>query len=65
MEGQPMSNEDRSTKVYVRCEGCGKIVRPEPGREAPEGWIVLGKSEQFNATRVVCSDECRERAEAR
>jgi hypothetical protein len=60
-----MSNEDRATKVYIRCEGCGKIVRPEMGKDAPADWIVLGPSEQFNTTRVVCSDACRQRVEAR
>jgi hypothetical protein len=59
-----MSTQDTSTKVYTRCEGCGKIVRPEPGREVPEGWIDLGTSARFNAPRVVCTIACQQKVEA-
>jgi hypothetical protein len=59
-----MSIEDKTTKVYMRCEGCGKIARPEAGVGLPPGWIDLGVSPKFNAPRVVCSIECRKKAEA-
>jgi hypothetical protein len=59
-----MSNEDKKTKVYTRCEGCGKIARPEPGVALPAGWIELGVSPKFNAPRVVCSTDCRTKVDA-
>jgi hypothetical protein len=59
-----MSTEDTSTKVYTRCEGCGKIVRPEAGRDLPDGWIDLGISARSNAPRVACSSACQRKVEA-
>jgi hypothetical protein len=58
-----MSIEDKKTKTYTRCEACGKIARPEGDERVPGGWIELGRSEQFNAPRVVCSVECRRKIE--
>ena len=55
--------DERVTKVYIRCEACGKIVRPEAGRAVPEGWIELQASDQFNARRAVCSQACLEKVE--
>ena len=57
-----MSIEDKKTKVYTRCEACGKIARSE-GQELPGGWIELGRSKDFNAPRVVCSTECQRKIE--
>jgi hypothetical protein len=58
-----MSIDDKKTKVYTRCEACGKIARPDDNAAVPDGWIELGRSEKFNAPRVVCSEECRRKSE--
>ncbi len=54
--------EEQRTKVYTRCEVCGKIVRPDGNSDVPEGWVVLGKTPGFNATRVACSAACAAKA---
>ena len=57
-----MSRPDERTKVYTRCESCGKIARPEPGRELPEGWINLGMAPEDD--RVGTAQDHAERAAA-
>jgi hypothetical protein len=58
-------DDKRKTKVYTRCEGCGKVARPTEGASLPEGWIDLGRAPGFNASRAVCSAECQRKIEAR
>ncbi len=55
-----MSRPDERTKVYTRCEACGKIARPDPGQELPDGWISLGTAPGYNAPRAVCSKACQQ-----
>lgn len=61
-----MSDTDRKrTQVYLRCEVCGKIARPDPDAPSgalPAGWIDLGTSPKHNAARAVCSETCRDLA---
>jgi len=59
-----MSDDNKTTKVYARCEACCKISRPEAGAELPVGWIALGRSTEFNAPRAVCSTECQRKVSA-
>jgi hypothetical protein len=62
-----MTRDDRKkTKVYTRCEACGKVARTHDDRDGlPDGWIDLGRSPGFNAARAVCSAECQRKVEAR
>jgi hypothetical protein len=53
--------DEHPTTIYTRCEGCGKIQRPTPGGELPEGWIALDPGAQSNAGRAVCSPACAEK----
>jgi hypothetical protein len=52
--------DEKATRIYTRCEVCGKIVPPEPGRELPDGWIAIETELPTNAPAAVCSTECQE-----
>jgi hypothetical protein len=50
--------DEKKTRVYTRCEVCGKIVRPDSDTELPAGWIPIEGPEPSNAPRAVCSEVC-------
>jgi len=55
------NGDEHPTRIYTRCEGCGKIVRPNADGTLPEGWIALDPGMQHNAGRAVCSQACVEK----
>jgi hypothetical protein len=59
------AGDERTTKVYLRCEACGKIAVPQPDGNLPDGWISLGPAPGFNASRAVCSADCRDQVSQR
>ena len=51
--------DEKATKVYTRCETCGKIMPPQPGHELPDGWLAVElPGVVSNAPLAVCSPAC-------